>query len=482
MAYLDAILGKPWIPAETGRRLVHAVAVRLGDTTDGLIAQSGATSHILPFESPRAVFVARNGIYLKAADPQRQRFKPCSNFNVRLLESWIENEEAVFHRLLLVVGQETVEFEIPEKDFQSRIRLMAAITKAAVRGKLSSLPILHDPEDLRHLPAIVKATRLQDSTETAISGKLGFDYGTFRGIDFTATATGISKERNIASGTPAWIKPEMIDFPFSGSDHLALKANELGTWLSRMEKREQRAAGAVVFAVLHWLHQASRNLESFLLVPSREHLELMGQVCGLDLIEMGKLKRHPTVPRLMASNYARISQFRSQGRVVAAIEEPARKIDRTVTVLVHSIKGIEIPAPPSSFLSLLAYSCLGASSMEEAITKLSNLPETPTLRESLRSSLDCGRWYLAPEGLYLETFLAAVERHYGFKESIIDTKRGPLLPRKIVPGLTAEHGYSFGDMRLIDEFREISEVEQPTTYGKEHMSAFVLPERVLVDR
>jgi len=62
---------------------------------------------------------------------------------------------------------------------------------------------------------------------------------------------------------------------------------------------------------------------------------------------------------------------------------------------------------------------------------------------------------------------------------IIDSKRRPLLRREIVRRLEMEHGYSFGEMRLLDEFREATGLAQPTRYGKAQASAFNLPQAML---
>lgn len=106
----------------------------------------------------------------------------------------------------------------------------------------------------------------------------------------------------------------------------------------------------------------------------------------------------------MASSLWKLEQYRRHGHLVAAIEASDRRIDSTLPAVVHRLEHAEGLLPPSSFLSLLTYCCLGVASLDEAITKLLKLPETRELRHSLRRSLDRGRWYLAPEGLNLETF------------------------------------------------------------------------------
>lgn len=358
VAFLNAILDKPWVALETGRRLAMAVAARLGETADALIARSGASSHVLPFRTGKATYLCRNGIYIRARDRRRTDFQPCSNFSLQLLESSIgtgsdrsavvpaessigwnfnrpadrpteadrqvsrwsgcsildcadgpeslhpENStEAAFdhsssHRLRLILGKETASFIVDQHDFEIGARLMRRTTRAAVEHGLSSLPSFSDPADVRLLPGLVRSTRTTARTvRTPVVLGFGSD-GAFHGPDFTVTMSGFRRRLlNPAqlARSGGWMAPEGVDaYSGFGQDYLCWKASQLVSWLAGLNDSRRRTIGVILYAAIDWLHRGFRNRPACLLLPSRGHLDLLGRLLGLVPMEVGKSSRFPS--------------------------------------------------------------------------------------------------------------------------------------------------------------------------------------------
>lgn len=246
--YLDAIASRPRITSETRDRLTQTVSILGGEPLDQLVARTGVGVQVLSLRTDRAAYACRNGIYLKSRDRDREEFTPCSNFSLRIDESSLGVEDRLFHRLILLLGESCTRFEITDRNFEKGARLLEAATRAAVTAGFPVYPRLNQPEDTRQLPAIVKAT-----------------YGL-------------------------------------AGDHLILKANELVTWIDALAEDDQMRAGVILHAALAWLHRGCWGLASYLLLPSPEHLEWMGQLLGLVPVEVGRSDRgHLGVPRLMES-------------------------------------------------------------------------------------------------------------------------------------------------------------------------------------
>ncbi|MFT5471332.1 MAG: hypothetical protein ACI8UO_006465 [Verrucomicrobiales bacterium] len=481
LAYLNAILDKPWITHATGQLLTRAVATRLGETADGLIAQSGATSHVLPLQTDKAIYLCRNGIYIKARDKNRRDFTPCTNFSLQLLETAIDDEDhPVAHRLQLRIGGENVEFSIGPRELGNGRMLLEAATAAAIRNGLSSLPICPEPKDVRMLPDLVKTTLITTRT-IRCSTKLGFNREVFHGPDFTVTPSGIRRVQNQAPGEAGWMLPEGTEsFAGSDGDYLRHKANQLSTWIGQLNEEQQTTVGVVLNAAIRWFHLGFQNLTSPLLLPSRQHLDLLGRLLGVVPIEVGRTSKFPKgIPRLMAFPYSRPEQFERQGQIVAAVEAPNRRIDSNIPVVLHRMgkdECAEMPEPESSYLSLIVFSCLGERTPESAARKLTGLIAEFDLRQVLSESLRRGSWYFADREDYLGCFFRAVKRHLGWEQSIIQSRRGPLLPRSVAEDLSDGHGYAFREMRLIEELRMATGQEQPTRFGKEAIPVFLMSE------
>jgi hypothetical protein len=326
------------------------------------------------------------------------------------------------------------------------------------------------------LPDLVKTTLIRTQTSRC-STKLGFDRDVFHGPDFTVTPSGIRRVLNQPPGKLGWMLPEGTDSLVGpNEDYLKCKANQLATWIGQLNETQQTTVGVVLKAATRWLHRGFQNIPSPLLLPSRQHLELLGKLLGLVPIEVGRTSRFAReIPRLMAFPYSRLEQFARQGQIVAAVEAPDRRIDSNIPVVVHQIGDHEeTPEPESSYLSLIVFSCLGERTSESAIRKLTGLIAEHDQRQVLSECLKRGSWYFADREDYLGCFFRAVERHPGWEQSIIPSRRGPLLPRSVAEDLSDDHRYAFREMRLIKELREETGKGQPTRYGKEATRAFAV--------
>jgi len=468
VAYLNAILEKPWISRETADRLTRAVADRIGRSLDSLIARSGLTTQVLPCQVGKTTYLCRNGIYVKTRSGQDCR--PCSNFSLRIEESAVGDDRTVTHRVRLHVGGQLATFNVSEREFQQGGRLLEMATGAAVQAGLPAMPVMSDPADVKRLPAIVKSTQLKPAFQSRQPAKLGFVDGVFHGPNFTVSPKSVQFREMAASpakGAARWMLPESPD--------LTVKANELATWIDGLEEEQQRTVGVVLYAALAWLHRGSRGLNSFLLLPSVEHLELLGQLTGLVPIEVGRSRgEQPGVPRLMKSFYWKKDQFKRQGRIVAAVEDPNRRIDPKIPVIVHRQPEGEFLEPPSCFLALLAFACLGSRDLEAAIEKLAALCDCPDLQKTLERQIRRGDRYFVTAGEYLGRFMAAVKRNVAPDEVVIRSRGRSFLKREVVNWLNHQHGYDFQERRLIREFREDKGVSQPARFGRDRIPVFPL--------
>ncbi|MFT5470188.1 MAG: hypothetical protein ACI8UO_005312, partial [Verrucomicrobiales bacterium] len=274
----------------------------------------GATGHLLPLETDKATYLCRNGIYIKARDRKRNGYKPCANFSLELLETTIDDEDQpVSHRMRLRVGGEIAEFTIGPNEFGNGRILLQAATVAAIMNGVSTLPVCPEPRDVRMLPDLVKATLITTRT-IRCSTKLGFDRDAFHGPDFTVTPSGIRRVLNQTPGEAGWMLPEGTEsVAGSNDDDLRRKANQLAAWIGQLNEQQQTTVGVVLNAAIRWLHRGFQNLSSSLLLPSRQHLDLLGKLLGLVPIEVGRTSKFPKgIPRLMAFPYSRPEQFERQ--------------------------------------------------------------------------------------------------------------------------------------------------------------------------
>ena len=438
------------------------MAERIGEPLESLLGRSGLCENVLPCTVSRFTYLARGGIILKRCG--KGNWSPCSNFSLRFEESAVDGGGDVTHRLRLFLGGGSVPFAAKDEDFADGKRLMRLATSAAVGAGLG-LPNMAEPREVSRLPAVVRETSL--STMVPAPVDFGFVGDRFRGANFTVSTSGIRFGKGEMPGN--LLSEGML---FSEADHLALKANELGTWLGGLGGADRTAAGAVIHAALGWLHRASRNLDSFLLVPSREHLDLLGSLLGIVPVEVGRSREDRGVPRLMASLYSARCQFQKQGEIVAAVGDKGRRADPSVPTVVHAF-GAAIPNPPSSYLGLFSYSCLGTRDPGEAATKMSCLTEDPVAASAIRMTVDLGRRFYVPPDGYLDVFLTAVKRHFGSREMEIESRGRKLLRREAVRGLR-RFGYDFSETRIIGELRERTGLDQPARFGRGRVPVFVV--------
>ena len=91
IAYLHAVLQKPWITPYVANRLSEAVAMRLGGSAAALVARSGATDRVLPCTIRGTTYLCRNGIYVKKQG--LKDWEPCTNFSLRKEEAILKQTE-----------------------------------------------------------------------------------------------------------------------------------------------------------------------------------------------------------------------------------------------------------------------------------------------------------------------------------------------------------------------------------------------------
>lgn len=468
--YLEAICSRPWVTAEIRNWVAGAVASGIGERLDRLVARTGTGTQVLSLPTSRATYACRNGIYLKATDRDRQQFEPASNFSLRINESFID-ENRLSHQVILRMGADSTRFTIADADFGNGTKLMEAATKAAVTASFLSYPRLTDLGEVKLLPAIVKATQTRAPLVTPVPRQLGFGPDRFHGANYIVTASGVrfgDRHEDEEKRQAGWMLPE--EPGGIGEDHLKFQANELATWVGEQQPDQQRLIGAILYATLAWLHRGSRGLASHLLLPSADHLEILGQLLGLIPIEVGRGKPdQAAVPRLMKSFYWKSSQFRRQGRIVAAIEDPNRRIDEKIPILALRRHEIEFPEPPLSYLSLLVFSCLGTKNPSKATEKFIALCECPKAAKKLERLIRRGSWFFCRPGCYLKCFLSAVMRHCDPDKALIQSRGRTLLKRSLVEDLERSQGYGFRESRLIAAADEGSMVFHPDRYGRERV-------------
>jgi hypothetical protein len=381
------------------------------------------------------------------------------------------------HRLLLLMESATAQFTVAEEELQHGKKLLKQAIATASYAGFEKLPRVLDPADLNRLPQIVQQTQLKPPTRAPLPTVLGFVSGRFHGPNFTSTTNGVNFRLDPVSASSAATCPMLPEQCWETPiDHLRCRANELATWLTGLEKPEQRMATVVVHAALAWLHRGSRGLPSQLLLPTGEHLDLLGDLIGVVPIDIGRgTGKHSGVPRLMRSHYWERDQFTKHGRLVAAIEDPNRRIDPSIPIVVHSWTGGTTPPPPTSVLSLLTHCVLGSTDVAAARRRLVLLVECPALRRLLKNCLDQATGYLAGSERYLDAFLTAVRQHGDLKVYSMQKNGKILLNRDVIKQLKAEYDFDFRETRLIDELRQRYPFEQPARYGREHIPVFRLP-------
>ncbi|MCB1131699.1 MAG: hypothetical protein KDN05_11250 [Verrucomicrobiae bacterium] len=470
ISYLQAVLEKPWIAPRVAEHLTRAVCGRLGDRSGDLIVQSGATDRILPCTIRGTTYLCRNGIYVKRRG--RQDFEPCTNFSLRIERSAFDGEEPV-HQMRLLMEAGTAGFSVTDDEMRDGAKLLRKAVAAANYGGIREFPQVMDPSDLKHLPRIVQDTQLKPAVRVSLPSAPGFDKGVFHGTNFTSTQHGVGFQAAVGGRALSLMLPE--DPWENPDDHLACRANELAAWLENLEPACRRMASVVLHAAIAWLHRGSRGLPSYLLLPSEDHLELLGRLFGVVPVEVGRgADRQPGVPRLMRSRYWRSDQFEKQGRIVAALEDRRRRTDRRISVMLHRWPDQPAPSPPASVLSLLAFCVLGSRDVPTARVKLASLVECPDLRSQFQRNLDAGRSRLAEPGRYLDVFFEAVLRMPRSHENLIRKDGKTLLKRGVVKWLNDECGFGFRETRLIEELRERYPFVQPARYGREALPVFQL--------
>ncbi|MEP2774421.1 MAG: hypothetical protein ABJQ29_15665 [Luteolibacter sp.] len=476
ISYLHTVLQKTWITPLVEERLTRAVCDRLGEGAANLIARSGAADRILPCRIGSITYLCRRGIYLKQQG--QKELQPCTNFSLRLDHTVVGGKEPL-HQVLLIMETGTTRFTVTEDHLQDGEVLLKQAVAAANAEAFKDLPRVFDRADIKRLPRIVLATQLKPAVYVEAPPALGFHKGQFHGPNFTATVHGVdfrtSTEEPVSSMLPEHTWPGM-------TDHLSCRANELANRMAGLEPAHRRIMAVMLNAALAWLHRGSRGLPSYLLLPSEAHLELLGKLTGLVPIEVGRGdEENPSAPRIMRSSYWKPEQFERHGRIVAALEDRQRRTDPRLPIVVHHWPDNDSPMP-SSILSLLTYSVLGARDLEGARERLASLVECPEIRRSFSGYLGLAEIYLAGPHGYLDAFMAALQQLPRPGKYLIRKSDKSLLKREVVKELRERRDFSFRETRLIDELRERYPFNQPARYGREGVPVFRMPAEVMMER
>ena len=478
IAYLQAVLQKPWIAPVAAQRLTEAVAARLGKDAFALIARSGASDRVLPFTLKGTTYLCRNGIYVKRKG--KGEWQPATNFSLRIEESYGDEDEKIFHRMLLFMENNSTTITISNEELQNGVLLRKKIVSRAFEGGFKEVPRVCDPNDLKRLPSIVQATQLAQPIKRENAVALGFVDGRFHGPNFTVTSAGVAiyPTKTKPKKQQSWILSEKCWEPVDY--HLNGRANEFATWLDELDEKTKRMVGVVIQSALMWLHRGGRGLSSYLLLSSDAHLDLLSHLTGIVPIDVGRGPReHSGLPRLMHSTYWKPEQFKRQGRVVAALEDQHHKISDQITVVLHNTSQTENIAPPAGILSLFVHACIGTKTVENAAEKLVRLVECPKLRTRFHSSLKASSCYVASSEDYLDAFLSALTVLPDINQYCLNKKGQILLKRAVVKKLNHDHDFHFRETRLIEELRKRYLLDQPARYGREQVPVFKLPREAL---
>ncbi|MDF1738664.1 MAG: hypothetical protein P1U86_05855 [Verrucomicrobiales bacterium] len=488
LAYLDAILAKPWIAAKTRETLTTEVSSRLRIDFDTAVRLSGTTPRLLPYEGEHATFLCRNGIYLKSTNRDRSGFQPCSNFSLRIEESYLAGEEALNHRLKLSMGHDTTEFNIPELDFLDGRKLMEGASKAALRSGWATLPNLTCYGGISQLPFIVRGTQMAPLYKSTAPKAWGFTRDEFQGPDYAINPRGL-RMKTIRHEVPQVVQMLPTFGALTGQrweqEALRFKAREFASWLSTIDRRACEVAGVLFYAALYWLLRGSRGLNSFLALPSPSYLSTFETLTGIQSIQVGRAPReHAGVPRLMASSYWSLEQFQRQGRIVAALEDDAHRLDPRVTCLVHCLSGTpdkypDMPEIPEHLFALLCYAVVGQSSLKVAFERLVDLVDEKELKDEFRTiSKNCGDTVIPP-GQYLNRFLSFARLHLLDEQNLINEHRqqGAVLLKRSAVESPKGGAPTFDVLRVAEELRKAHEGWEPLgTYSRKRIHVIRIPE------
>ena len=466
-----------------------AVSQKIGSAIDQVVGKSGLNDQILPFVSASDTYLCRNGIYLRKKNKGSEGFAPCSNFSLRIEESIQDDDtEILFHRMALTANGRKARFEVSDRQFQSGAILMRKATAAAVKARFPQMPRI-DRGGLSLLPEIVKGTQMAPQRERELPGVWGFSWGSFQGPDYRVTNGGLRFGSYPEESLPGCVRMLCLEDPeiegLGGMDFLRQKANELATWVYEQGGYRGLLARVVLYAALAWIHRGARNLNSFLALPSERHLEVLSWILGVAPVDVGRARReHPGVPRLMASSYWSLDQFKRQGRIVAALEETTHRMDGNILCLLRQHKET-VPLPEkcrSSYLSVLSYAAIGQQDIGGAIDRLVSLVDDEETGRHLQVALWEGGGYLVSPGCYLERFFALSKQFSLLENCIIEPAKGGdcVLVKKSLVGSLARMDYQFREQRIADEIRERFGIDPPVgRYSRQRIPVFRVPRTLI---
>ena len=491
VAWLDAILSKPWIGEHARRQLTTKVASRIGERFEEIVDESGIRPWTLPYIAELATFLCRNGVYLKSTNHERTEFEVCSNFSLRIEQTMVRDGESLQHRLALRMGHRRTHFEIEVSRFLKGHVLLSDTIRVAHEAGWPELPKMMCRGGVGILPMIVENTQLAPTPQCTEMQAWGFTAGQFEGPDYTVSSRGFRFQRE-RLGPPSTVRllsrEATVGDMVSGEEYLRWAAARFFSWL---ELRADRALLQVLLcAAWVWLHRAAKGMPSFLALKNRKELLLFSEMLGIQPIEVGMEQDSSTVgvPKVMDSCFWSLKHFQRQGWLVAAIEEERHYLDPRVICVVHGETSRESEGEaecPVPILGLLAYSVLSSGTLEEGIHQMVGLLDDANLREFARQSFEAGAKAVVEPRHYLEVFLShldELEREVstgGESFWLLQSKRKgvQLIPRARLENSELKH---FDIHRVAQEIQEKTGLEQPLDrYGKERTPVLVVPETLI---
>ena len=488
IAWLDAILSKPWIGEHARHQLTAKVASRIGERFEEIVDESGVRPWVMPYLAERATFLCRNGVYLKSTNHERTEFGVCSNFSLRIEETMVRNDKSLRHRLALRMGHLRTHFEIEVPRFLEGRTLMSDTIRAAREVGWPELPKMMCRGGVGILPMIVENTQIASAPQCTELRAWGFTAGQFEGPDYTVSSRGFRFQRE-RLGPPSTVRllsrEATVGGAVSGEEYLRWAATRFFSW---MELRADCALLQVLLcAAWVWLHRAAKGMPSFLALKNREELLLFSEMLGIQPIEVGMEQDSSTVgvPKVMDSCFWSLKHFQRQGWLVAAIEEERHYLDPRVICVVHGEAWTESEGEaecPVPVLGLLAYSVLSSGSLGEGIHHIVALLDDAILRQFARQSFDSGSKAIVEPRNYLEVFLSHLDERErevpagGENFWLPETKRKGvrLIPRASLEKSELRH---FDIHRVAQEIQEKTGLEKPLDrYGKERTPVLVVPE------
>ncbi|MEM6915048.1 MAG: hypothetical protein AAF491_00675, partial [Verrucomicrobiota bacterium] len=492
LAFLEAVLAKPWITAQTCDSLSRAVTARLKIPSETVPRLSGPFPRLHPFEGEHATFLCRNRIYLRSTDRSRKAFRPCSNFSLRTLESYLADDQSLNHRLSLHLGENRAEFTLKEEEFLEGKKLMEAATAAGINAGFPTLPTVNFAEGISLLSQIVRGTQPQPLATLHAPAHWGFHLAEFQGPDYSIRPEGLRRHalrtnfpRAVSMlpsiGSSAGIRDEW--------EYLRCEARRFASWFQMAPGLLNHFVCDLFFTGLYWLHRGASGLQSFLALRTPEQFDALERLLGIQSIEVGRAPReHAGVPRLMRSSYWSTEQYRRQGRVAVALEDQAHRTDPLIIQSSYApIGGTNPKFPdledmPESILPLLSYAVIGQPTLKACFERLWGLVEEEELKNQYRMIFYHGGSSLIPPGRYLDRFFSALKStSFIEKYSIHDHQQEGmiLLMRSVFDGLP-KMGHVFHERSVIQELRDRSNGSDPVTrYGKKRVPVLRIPSEML---